>query len=739
MKAPLPPNEAQRLASLAQYDVLDTPSEQAFDDLTLLASHICQTPMALVSLVDETRQWFKSRFGVMALETSRDVAFCAHTILQPEEMFVVQDAQDDPRFAGNPLVTGAPHIRFYAGMPLVTPDGHSLGSLCVLDRVPRLLTGAQEAALRALSHQVVSQLELRRQTRQLQEEVLKRERTEVLLQEQVKALSERKAESDRLLIVADKSRRALMSVLEDELRAGKSLRESEERFRQLAENIHEVFWIADPTMQEILYVSPAYEKVWGRTCQSLVSNPRQWIEAVHPDDVGHIEQAAKSLIKTGKYDVTYRILRPDKTERWIHAQGFPVHNKAGEVYRLVGTAEDITDRRMLEEQFRQSQKMESIGQLAGGIAHDFNNILASIVGNSELISIHAADNPAVMESVELMSLATRRATELVSQILTFSRQTRQERESLDLGRVVMDALKLLRASVPSQVRIEAEVNETAFILANSTAIHQVVMNLVTNAWHAMEGHPGTIKVRIRKIELDAAAALNHSDLRPGRYACLSVADTGSGMDQAQLKRIFDPFFTTKPLGAGTGLGLAVVHGIMKSHEGAISVTSQPREGTTFNLFFPLVEKEVSAPELKTAPLPRGQGEHILFVDDDATLTRLGKRMLETLGYVVTTHTNPSLALAAVQEKPDAFDLVITDFNMPVMDGTKLSRALRQINPNLAMILTTGYGEGMTEENLQELGFQALLMKPSPVKVLGETIKRVLSQRQPTRKGVTDKP
>ena len=733
MKAPLPPEEAQRLAALHKYNVLDTPPEQAFDDLTLLAAHLCQTPIALVSLVDETREWFKSKRGLNAAEMPRDIAFCANTILDHNKVFEVHDAAADPRFADNPLVAADPKIRFYAGAPLVTPEGHALGSLCVVDFIPRKLSEAQLAALRALSRHVVSQLELRRQTRQLMDEAAERERAEVLLNEQFSQLSASKLETDRLLALAQKSRQALLSVIEDKNLEAQKLRESEERFRQLAENINEVFWITDPTMHELLYVSPAYERVWGRTCASRFFSPQEWVAAIHSEDRGRVAQAAAGILKSGSYDVIYRILRPDKTERWIHDRGFPVRNAAGEIHRIVGTAEDITEQRKLAEQFRQAQKMESIGQLAGGIAHDFNNILNAMLGNIHLIKMEANDHPAiqktaVLEYLEEIANATQRATDLVTQILTFSRQGKQERGPLQLNHVVLEALKLLRASVPSSIRIQTELIKSPTVLANATAIHQVIMNLGTNAWHAMRGQPGTLKLEMNLMTVDEDFVRAHPDLRPGHYVRLSVSDTGTGMDRATLERIFDPFFTTKPVGEGTGLGLSVVHGIMRSHDGAISVYSQPGEGTTFHLYFPVLESEAALSETKTVPIPHGRGEHILFVDDEAVLANLGKRMLERLGYVVTVQTDPLAAIATVRAQPEAFDLVITDLTMPVMDGVKMGRELLHIQPRLVMLLTTGYSGVMTDEKVRELGFRALLKKPSTAQMLGEAVYQAL---QPT--------
>jgi len=451
MKAPLPPNEAQRLTALRQFEVLDTLPEQSFDDLTLLAAHICKTPMASISLVDEKRQWFKSKIGLGAAETSRDIAFCAHTILHKDEVMEVRDAENDPRFADNTLVTGDPHVRFYAGAPLVTLDGHALGALCVMDRKPRTLTPEQLAALRALSRHVVSQLELRRQTNELAKEFGERQQTETRLRQQFDQLAASEQETARLLAIAEKSRHALLSVLEDEKQASQKLRESNERFREIAENISEVFWVTDPTGEDLLYVSPAYEKIWGRTCQSLYDSPHNWTDAIYIDDRERVRVAFQTKLAIGEFDDIYRIVQPDGAIRWIHDRGFPLRNAKGDVYRVVGVAEDITTQRKLEEQFRQAQKMEAIGTLAGGIAHDFNNILAAVNGYAELCKLKAGENSPLRDYLDAISQAGTRATGLVRQILTFSRQQEQQRRPMRICETVDEALKLLRATIPSTI------------------------------------------------------------------------------------------------------------------------------------------------------------------------------------------------------------------------------------------------------------------------------------------------
>ncbi len=508
-----------------------------------------------------------------------------------------------------------------------------------------------------------------------------------------------------------------------------SLRESEEKFRQIAETINEVFWITDATMHQMIYVSPAYEKIWGRTCQSLYDAPRTWRDAIHAEDRERVMLAATTGLAKGKYDERYRINRPDGSVRWIYDHAVPLYNAAGEISRFIGIAGDVTEERKLEEQFRQAQKMESIGQLAGGIAHDFNNILSAIIGHAYLIKQDAAGNAAVLSSLGAISSAANRATDLVRQILTFSRLGRQEREPVELNEIVLEALKLLRASVPSTIRIQTELAPTPPVLANATAIHQLIMNLGTNAWYAMGDRPGTLQVALSAMTVEPELARTQPDLHPGRYVCLAVSDTGMGMDQATLARIFEPFFTTKGIGEGTGLGLAVVHGIMKNHEGAIIVHSQPGEGTEFQLYFPAVAAEVGPGEANAVPLIPGRGEHVLFVDDEEALTSVAARLLEGQGYLVTSKNSPFAALDVLRAEPEKFALVITDLTMPGMDGAKLGEELLKIRPQLPMILTSGYSRTMTEEKARELGFLGLLQKPSTPEALIEAAYRALHRTE----------
>ena len=387
------------------------------------------------------------------------------------------------------------------------------------------------------------------------------------------------------------------------------------------------------------------------------------------------------------------------------------------------------ERARLEEKLRQAQKMEAIGTLAGGIAHDFNNILAGIIGFAEL-GLHEVSDPlsADQHFREILK-AGQRARDLVRQILAFSRQREQDRQPIELGETVKEALKLLRATIPVSIEIVTKIEEqTPTVLADSTQVHQIVTNIVTNAWHAIGHKAGTITVQLATFPVDEDFAHSNPDLRPGRYVRLSISDNGSGIPPENLGRIFEPFFTTKAPDEGTGLGLSVVHGLIKSFDGSITVYSSPGEGTTLNLYFPALEFGATAAKPEETPEPRGHGERILFVDDEPVLTMLGARFLSRLGYSAVTQTDPRAALALF--KDEAFDAVVTDLTMPHSSGIEFARCLWEIRPNTRVLLTTGYSATLDNKRARDLGFCELLLKPYTVHGLGEALQRMFSSAAP---------
>jgi len=506
-----------------------------------------------------------------------------------------------------------------------------------------------------------------------------------------------------------------------------ALRISEERFRQIAENIHEVFWLTDPERQKMLYISPAYETIWGRPREEILKRPSDWLKPVHPDDRDRVARASRRQIE-GDYHETYRVIRPDGSIRWVRDRAYPIRDAEGRVCRIVGTAEDITEHRLLEEQFLQAQKMEAIGTLAGGIAHDFNNILAAITGYTELLQLQVkGQSPQIDTYLTALAQAGARATALVRQILTFSRPGRHERRPVDLAKVVQEPLALLRATIPAMITFDVQLADgLPPVLADATQVHQVVMNLGANAAHAMSERPGRFGVKLDHVEVTSEQVRPGGRLRPGGYVRLTVSDTGRGMPREVQERVFEPFFTTKAPGEGTGLGLAVVHGVMQAHDGAVFMSSSPGEGTCFELYFPVHGPAEEAEEREAnEPLPTGRGERLVLVDDEESILEVGRIMLTQLGYRVEVGDDSAAMLERLRSGRIEADLVVSDVAMPGMSGPELAEQLVKLKPGLPIILMTGYDATLSEERLKSLGVREVLAKPFSVRELAVAVRRVL--------------
>ncbi len=401
--------------------------------------------------------------------------------------------------------------------------------------------------------------------------------------------------------------------------------------------------------------------------------------------------------------------------------------------------EEITERQQaqasrkkLEEQLRQAQKMEAIGTLAGGIAHDFNNILTSIIGYTELIkfTLHTKDTfdkTIFLRDLDQILQAGIRAKELVNQILAFSRQQDHQAKPVQIHTVIHEALNLLHSSIPKSVEIRENISEhNTLVFADPTQIHQVVMNLCTNAYHAMRNTGGILAVELvhREIHPDDEKSSN-LQMTPGSYLLLKISDTGIGMERATLDRIFDPYFTTKESGEGTGLGLAVVHGIIKNHDGHITVYSEPGKGTSFHIYLPRIVSENSTAEVEVLKsVPTGK-EHILVIDDEPNITEMEKRLLEGLGYTVTSVTNPFEALNLISDDPGMCDLVLTDMTMPKMNGAELARKILKVRDDMPVILCTGFSELINEKKARAIGVREYVMKPLIRNEIAYAIRRSL--------------
>ena len=477
----------------------------------------------------------------------------------------------------------------------------------------------------------------------------------------------------------------------------------------------------------IEYVNPAFEKITGySSAEAIGQNPR--ILKSGKQDAQFYPHLWDTLKRGEIWAGNFTNRRKDGTFFEEEATISPIRNAAGKVINYIAVKRDVTREVQLEAQYRQAQKMEAIGTLAGGIAHDFNNMLAAMFGYGYLLQQDTEGNPEAQENIKEILKAAGRAKDLVQQILTFSRQRDQKREVIRLDTVVKEATKFLRASLPANIQIEMNLAADApAVLADPTQIYQVTMNLATNALHAMEGRTGRLTVRLESFLPDKNFLQVHPEIRLIEYTRLTIADTGIGMDARTLERIFEPFFTTKPVGKGTGLGLAVVHGIIQSHEGAIIVESKVGEGTTFNLYFPAQAAEATLTDAMTISAPRGHGEKVLLVDDEVALTTMFRRLLQRLNYQVTTCNSAREAVEIFRQNPAQFDVAITDLTMPEMNGLEVARQLVAIRASLPVVLASGYSAALKEEHLREAGVCELLEKPVSLHALAEVLQRALSK------------
>ena len=472
------------------------------------------------------------------------------------------------------------------------------------------------------------------------------------------------------------------------------------------------------------YVNAAFEKITGYSRSEVIGQSLELLES--DQESAEFYREIYDTIRKGEV-WSGRLInrRKDGTLYEEDTTISPLRDEKHEITHYVAVKRDVSHETQLKKQLQQAQKMEAIGTLAGGIAHDFNNILAGIVGYVELAQMDAPDNTSVLQKLDKVLLASFRAKDLINQILTFSRQNELELKPIQISRVIREVLKLLQATLPSTIEIHQNIGSESFhILADPSQIHQLLLNLCTNAAHAMEASGGTLEVSTRSLLLDDENIDEFPELIPGCYLEMTVTDTGHGMDRNTLDRLFDPFFTTKESNKGTGMGLAVVHGIVKRHKGAIRVLSEPNKGSEFRVVLPKLENQIRLAADKQEIL-LGGNERILFVDDEESMVDIGSQLLERLGYRVETETDPLKVLDTFGRKQHDYDLIITDMRMPKMTGITLARRLTEIREDLPIILTTGFSELIFEGKLQKMGIKALLMKPLTMKDLAATVRKVL--------------
>ena len=559
------------------------------------------------------------------------------------------------------------------------------------------------------------------------EEVLARVGVHLRLRELTTRLQEAKGTLERRVEERTAELAQTIDALHEEIMERKRAEEERIRLAQAIEQAAEAVFMAD-AQWHFTYVNPAFERICGYTRDQVLG---QNTEILRSDLLGpeYYDQLREVINREHVWSGRVSTRKKDGSLFEAETTISSVRDAKGIVINYVFILRDVTHELRLERELRQSQKMEAIGTLAGGIAHDFNNILTAVIGYTDMAQRKVSKNDGLARDLERVQEASARAKELVNRILTFSRQNEQERKPVQVATIIEEVLRLLRSSLPTTIEICQQISreeQDSVILAEPTQMHQVLMNLGTNAAHAMRDHGGVLTVSLSGVEADAGLVALFPDLKPGAYVRLSVRDSGHGMEDRIKERIFDPYFTTKKVGEGTGMGLAVVQGIIKAHGGAISVYSEPGQGTVFHVLLPRFEG-VHVHHAVAVELPSGGTERILFVDDEAMLAELGQELLGSLGYSVTTSLSSREALDLFSTAPDAFDLVITDMTMPGLTGKELAREMLAVRPDLPIILCTGFSEQINEKQAKETGIKEYLMKPYAANSLDKTIRRVLAK------------
>ena len=504
-----------------------------------------------------------------------------------------------------------------------------------------------------------------------------------------------------------------------------ALVESEGRFREIAETVQEAFWVASADGLRIIYLSPAFEQIWGRPVSWLEGRVERLFETIDPEDRARVEASFAKLAE-GDFREEFRIKRPDGETRWIFSRAFPVRNPDGSVVRVVGSSEDITERKGIEDQFLQSQKMEALGRLAGGVAHDFNNLLTIISGYADILLGDPKLDEETRHHLSEITASSRRASSLTRQLLAFSRKQIVQRQAVDLNESVRRMEDMLRRLIGENIKLVVEkADDLGTVMADPGHIEQTVMNLVVNARDAMP-RGGTIRIETANVELDEAYAREHSGVTPGRFVMFAISDTGIGMDAATRARLFEPFFTTKERGKGTGLGLATVYGIAKQSGGHIWVYSEPGRGSTFKIYFPrATTDQVEAEPRALAGSIRGGSETILLVEDDPNLRQLIRNSLQSRGYAVIEAADGAEAERVSDLYAGTVHLLLTDSVLPNLSGPALSRSLTKRRPDLKVLFMSGYTDANAFEQAGVEVGRAFLQKPFTVDAMARKVRDVL--------------
>ena len=522
----------------------------------------------------------------------------------------------------------------------------------------------------------------------------------------------------------------------DRVEVEASLRESEERQRLVLRGSNDAPWDWDLVHGEVHYADRWWEML-GYAVDELPADVKLWRRLLHPDDATRVDNQLGACLEHGPdaYEMEMRMRSRGGAYVPVLSRGFITRDAEGRAVRVSGVNTDLSERReseaarrQLELQLRESQKMESIGTLAGGIAHDFNNLLGAILANAALAREDVAGNEPALQSIGQIEKAGQRARSLVEQILAFSRHQPPARRVQPLRPLVDDALSILRSTLPARVELATVLAaEPIHVDADSNQLQQVLMNLCTNAWHALQGGSGRITIGLALAAPGGSAEPWAAGLPPGRCAHLWVADTGSGIDAQTLPRIFEPFFTTKPVGQGTGLGLSVAHGIVTAHQGVIRAESEPGQGSVMHVYLPLAQAAsvVAAAPDAVEPAPHGTGQLVAYVDDDEVMVHVVDRLLQRLGYRTCCFTEAQAALDAIRGRECRPDIVVSDYNMPGLSGLELAAALRSHQATLPVVISSGYISEDVRESAQRIGVRALMHKQNTLDELAGVVHRVL--------------
>ncbi len=665
-------NESARLEALRRYQILDTPSEEAFDDLAFLAAQICNTPIALINLIDANRQWFKAKAGLNLPEMPRNNGFDS-ICMESGEVLIIPDTLADKRFATNPLVTSAEFgVRFYAGVPLLAPGGEAIGTLCIVDRVPQQISPQQVEALQTLSRMVVRQLKIRR----------------------------------NLVELVSIEQAVLLDIVSDAI-------------------------VVQDLSNKILLWNKNAEKLYGWKSEETIG--KQSDELLSTESLTQHLEIYQTVLKNGFWQGELHKISKSGKKLIVESRWTLIKDDHFQAKSILVVDTDITQKKQLEKQFLRAQRMESIGTLASGIAHDLNNVLSPILMSVHLLKAKSRD-PQINQMLSIIESNAKRGADLVKQVLSFARgiegdvqgQTATRQHTvLQLKHLILEMRQIISQTFPKSIAVYTKIQEKLLpICADSTQLHQVLINLCLNARDAMLTG-GTLTISADNIWIDKTYASMHIEATVGAYILVKVADTGLGINKEILDRIFEPFFTTKELGKGTGLGLSTVMAIIKEHGGFITLSSCVGKGTEFQVYLPAVN-QVPMQLLEDIEIPIGSGEYILVVDDETAIQEITKTSLEKYNYTAITASDGMEALAIYAQYKEKISAAIIDMMMSKMDGATTIRTLQNINPLLPIIAVSGL---VTSEQVpidKTAEYTAFLPKPYTTQELLKTLYAVIS-------------